>query len=201
MKIKIRIKYIFLYLLFNISGCLIAIRYRIADDLIYSDINKYTLMSFLSIGISYIGISIISLMISRNLILKPDTLPFFSPYDFFINSSYLSTIVTTYDEKKFKKFYGIISSLLLALTIIGYQVVIRKYEEKQLEKYGIIENVIVKKINYDHKHNPYMLLEYQNKKQKVNFHSYSLKENDSVKIIYSQKNPSIVKCLKVLENK
>ena len=201
MNIKIRIKYLYYYLLFNISGCLIAIKYRTSDDLIHSGINKYTLLGFLSIGISYIGISIISLMISRDLIIKPDNFPFFSPYDFSINNNFLSSIIREDDEKKFKKTYGIISFLLLVLTVTSYIILTNKYEEKQLTEYGIIENVKVKELNYDIKHNPYALFEYQNKKYKVNFHANSLKVNDTVKIIYSKKNPNIVAYLKEFEKK
>ncbi len=201
MNLKIRIKYIFYYLLFNISGCLIAIKYRTCDDLINSAENKYTLLGFLSIGISYIGISIISLMISRDLIIKPDNFPFFSPYDFSINNNFLSSIIGVDNEKKFKKAYGVISSLLLVLTVTSYIILINKYEQQQLTEYGIIENVKVKEINYDIKHNPYAFFEYKKKKYEINFLANSLKVNDSVKIIYSNKNPCIVEYLKEYDGK
>ncbi len=70
---------------------------------------------------------------------------------------------------------GIVSFIILVLTITSFIILINKYEKKQLSEYGIIETVRVKEINYNIKKNPYALFEYQNKKFKVSFSSDSLK--------------------------
>ncbi len=100
MNLKTRIKYIFFYLLLNIIGCLIALKYRTSDDLILSELNKYTVMLLFSIAICWIGIVLISMMISRDLILKPDNFDFFSPYNFSIEKEYLSSKIGVAKEKK-----------------------------------------------------------------------------------------------------
>ena len=201
MNFKIRIKYIFFYLLFNITGCFTAIKYRTSDDLILSELNKYTLMFSFSIAICWIGIVLISMMISRDLLLKPDNFDFFSPYNFSIDNEYLSSKIGVTKEKKFMTVMGIISFLILISTIGSFIILINKYEKKQLNEYGIIETVKVKEINYNAKKNEFALFVYQNKKCRVNFFNDSLKINDTVKIIYSKKNPNIVKYLKEYQEK
>ena len=71
----------------------------------------------------------------------------------------------------------------------------KTYENNQLEVNGIIEIVNIKELHYDLKQNPYAYFEYRNKNYSVNLSAYSLKVNDRVKIIYSKKNPKIVKFL------
>ncbi len=96
---------------------------------------------------------------------------------------------------KLKNTMSFIAFPTLFLTIAVFMFSMNIYENNQLKKYGIIETVIVKELHYDIKQNPYAYFEYQNRKHSINLSANSLKVNDTVKIIYSKRNPSIIKYL------
>jgi hypothetical protein len=187
-------KYFFIYLLLNITGFLLAFRFWWTDSLILSGLNKFTILLLFSIGICWIGILFLSVMLSRYLILKPDNFNFISPFGLLINE-YLSSEIGITKAKQLKNTITFIAFPTLFLTIASFIFSMNIYENNQLKKYGIIENVIVKEIHYDIKQNPYAFIKYQNEKHTVNLFADSLKVNDTVKIIYSKLSPKIVKYL------
>ncbi len=71
-------------------------------------------------------------------------------------------------------------------------------KQYQLEKYGKIENAKIDRITTDVKGNEYSSIEYNNSKSgsiiltKMFDEAKLINEGDSIKIIYSSKNPDIV---------
>jgi hypothetical protein len=194
MSLKTKAKYLFIYLLLNTIGILLAFKFWWTDSLILSRLNKFTMILLLSIGICWIGILFISVMLSRNFILKYDNFKFISPYGLLANEYYSSEIGIE-KAKKLKNTITLIAFPTLFLTITAFIFSMNIYENHQLKKHGIIEVVNVKEIHYDIKQNPYAYFEFDNKKHTINLSANSLKINDRIKIIYSKVNPNIVKYL------
>jgi len=198
MNSKIKTIYVFTYLLLNIIGVSLAFKFWWTDSLILSGLNKFTLILLFSIGISWIGILFISLMLSRMLILKSDEFNFVSPFRL-LSNEYFRTEIGINKALKLKKTISLIAFPILILTIVSFIFLINIYENYQLKKYGVIETVFVKEIHHDIKQNEYAFIEYHNKKYSTNLYADSLKINQKTKIIYSKKNPNIVKYLKEYE--
>ncbi len=194
MNSKIKAKYVVIYLILNSIGVLLAFRFWWTDSLILSGFNKFTLILLASVGICWIGILFNSVMLSRILTLKPDKFNFISPFGLLINQFYSSEIGMN-KATKLKNTMSFIAFPTLFLTIAAFIFSMDIYENNQLKKYGIIETVSVKELHYDIKQNPYAYFEYQNRKHSINLSANSLKVNDTVKIIYSKRNPSIIKYL------
>jgi len=194
MNLKTKAKYLFIYLLLNAIGILLAFKFWWADSLILSGLNKFTMILLLSTGICWIGILFISVMLSRNFILKPDNFEFISPFELLANEYYSSEIGIE-KAKKLKTTITLIAFPTLFLTIATFINSMNIYENHQLKKYGIIEVVSVKEIHYDIKKNPYAYFEFDNKKHTTNLSANSLKINYRTKIIYSKVNTNIVKYL------
>lgn len=171
-----------------------AFKFWWTDPLILSGFNKFTLILLLSIGICWIGILFISVMISRNFILKLDDFKFISPFGLLANEYYSSKIGIE-KAKRLKTTITLTAVPTLFLTIVTFIYSMNIYENFQLKKYGIIEVVSVKEIHYDIKQNPYAYFEFNNKKNSINLSANCLKVNDRTKIIYSKVNPNIVKYL------
>lgn len=194
MNSKIKAKYLLIYLLLNTTGFFLAFRFWWTDSLILSGLNKFTLLLLFSIGICWIGILFLSVMLSRYLILKPDTFNFISPFGL-ITNEYFSSEIGIDKAKKIKNTITFTAFPTLFLTIASFIFLMNIYEKRQLKKYGIIESVSVKEINYDIKQNSYAFIKYQNEKHSINLFADSLKVNDTVKIIYSRLNPKIIEYL------
>ncbi|MEA9413454.1 hypothetical protein [Flavobacterium sp. PL02] len=192
MNLKTSAKYLLIYLLLNTIGFLLAFRVWWGDSLILSELNLSTIILLFSIGISWFGILSISVMISRKLILQTDTSEFISLLGL-VNSEYLSSEIGIDKAKKLKSTISLIAFPLLLLTIISFIFSMKLYENNQLKNYGVIESVNVKEIHYDIKQNPYIYFEYQNKNHNTNLPAHTLKVNDITKIIYSSRNPKIIK--------
>ena len=194
MNLQIKIKYVIIYLFLNTIGILLAFRIWWTDSLILSGFNKYTIILLASTGICWIGILFKSILLSRILTLKSDKLNFVSPLAL-ITNQYFSSEIGIDKATKLKNTMSLIAfpSLFLTITIFIYSM--KTYENNQLEVNGIIEIVNIKELHYDLKQNPYAYFEYRNKKYSVNLSADSLKVNDRVKIIYSKKNPKIIKFL------
>jgi hypothetical protein len=192
MNLKIIVKYLFTYLLLNAIGILLAFKFWWTDPLLLSGLNKFTVILLLSIGVCWIGILFISVMLSRNFILKPDNFKFISPFGLLANEYYSSKIGIE-KAKKLKTTITLIAFPTLFLTIATFMFSMNIYENHQLKKFGIIEVVSVKEIHYDIKQNRYAYFEFDNKKHRINLSEKSLKINDITKIIYSKVNPNIVK--------
>lgn len=194
MNLKTKVKYLFIYSLLNAIGILLAFKFWWTDSLILSGLNKFTVILLLSMVICWIGILFISVMLSRNFILKPDNFKFISPFGLVANEYYSSEIGIE-KAKKIKNTITLIAFPILFFTIAIFRYSMNIYENYQLEKYGIIEVVRVKEIHYDIKRNRYAYFEFDHKKHKINLSANSLKMNDTTKIIYSKVNPDIVKYL------
>lgn len=160
---KTKAKYLFIYLLLNTIGILLAFKFWWTGPLILSGFNKFTVILLLSIGICWIGILFISVMISRNFILKLDDFKFISPFGLLANEYYSSEIGIE-KAKRLKTTITLTAVPTLFLTIVTFIYSMNIYENFQLKKYGIIEDVSVKEIHYDIKQNPYAYFEFNNKK-------------------------------------
>lgn len=194
MNLKTKAKYLFIYLFLNAIGILLAFRFWWTDPIILSGFNKITLTLLSSVGICWIGILFLSVMLSINLNLKHDNFKFISPFGL-VSNEYFRSEIGIEKAKNIKNTITLIAIPVLFFTITTFIYLINIYENHQLKKYGIIENVTVKEIHYDVKHNPYAYFEFKNKKHTVNLNADSLKLNDKIKIIYSEENPNIVKYL------
>jgi len=192
MTLKIKVKYVLVYLFLNAIAFIVAFKFWWTDQLALSELNKFTFFLLLSVGISWAGILFISIMISRILILKTDQFSFISPLDLANNNYYLSQIGEN-KAKKFKFTIAFIAFSTLFLTILSFIFLMNRYENNALKKYGIVQVVSIKKVNYDIKKNKYVYFEYGTQKDTINLRSDSFKINDTTKIIYSEKNPKIIK--------
>ncbi|WP_291141785.1 hypothetical protein [Flavobacterium sp. UBA7680] len=192
MNLKIKAKYLSLYLILNAIGILLAIRYWWTDPLILSGLNKYTIILLLSVGICWIGILFLSIMLIRLLIVKIDNYKFISPLDL-TNNKYYASEIGVDKAKRFEKAITFIGFPMLFLTIFSFRFLIEIYENNELKTNGVIEKIVVKKLNKDIKNNSYVFIEYENKKHSVNLRSDYLRLNDTITIIYSNRNPEIVK--------
>ncbi|KIO51197.1 hypothetical protein IW18_19505 [Flavobacterium hibernum] len=92
MNLKIRIKYITIYLVLNGIAVFLAIRFWWTDPIILSYLNIYTITLLFSVGISWIGILFISIMITRDLLLEKDKFNFITPLSLINNDYYISEI-------------------------------------------------------------------------------------------------------------
>jgi len=192
MNLKVRIKYIIIYLTLNLIAIFLAIRFWWIDPIVLSYLNIYTITLLFSVGISWIGILFISIMITRDLFLEKDKFNFISPLSLINNNYYISEIGLE-KARKIKSAINISAFIILFLTIASFNYLIGFYEKYELKKYGVIENIVIAKTNTNIKKNNFVLIEYANKKNSINLRSDSLRINDKIQIIYSSKNPKIVK--------
>ena len=139
-------------------------------------------------------------MLSRILILKRDNFNFVSPLELLANQ-YFSSEIGINKATKLKNTMSLIAFPSLFLTITVFMYSMKIYENNQLKKNGIIEIVNIKELHFDPKQNPYAYFEYQNRKHCINLPANSLKVNDKVKIIYSKRNPKIIKFLDEYQEK
>lgn len=131
-------------------------------------------------------------MITRDLFLEKDKFNFISPLSLINNNYYISEIGLE-KARKIKSAINISAFIILFLTIASFNYLIGFYEKYELKKYGVIENIVIAKTNTNIKKNNFVLIEYANKKNSINLRSDSLRINDKIQIIYSSKNPKIVK--------
>ncbi|WP_281231282.1 hypothetical protein [Flavobacterium gelatinilyticum] len=192
MNLKTKVKYLSIYLILNVIGIFLAIKYWWTDSLILSSLNKFTIILLFSVGICWMGILFFALFITRLLIVKIENPQFISPLDL-INNNYYTSEIGMNKAKKLKKSLIFIGFPMLFLTIFLFRFSIGIYENRELKINGVIESIVVKKINKDIKKNRYVFIEYEDGKCSVNFRSDYLKLNDTIKIIYSNRNPDIVK--------
>ena len=192
MNLKTKVKYLSIYLILNVIGIFLAIKYWWTDSLILSGLNKFTIILLFSVGICWMGILFFALFITRLLIVKIENPQFISPLDL-INNNYYTSEIGMNKAKKLKKSLIFIGFPMLFLTIFLFRFSIGIYENRELKINGVIESIVVKKINKDIKKNRYVFIEYEDGKCSVNFRSDYLKLNDTIKIIYSNRNPDIVK--------
>src|SRR6218665_241183 len=192
MNLKTKTKFLSIYLILNAIGVLLAIKYWWTDPLILSGLNKVIIILLFSIGICWIGILFFTIMIIRLLIVNIDHHQFISPFDLISNEYYVSEIGLKKAER-FKRAISFIGFPILFLTIFLFRYSVKIYENNELTTNGVIENIVLKKINKDIKGNNYIFIEYGNGKYSVNFRSDYFRVNDTIKIIYSNQNPDIVK--------
>ncbi|KIO51196.1 hypothetical protein IW18_19500 [Flavobacterium hibernum] len=79
------------------------------------------------------------------------------------------------------------------MSIASFKYLLGFYEKYELKKYGVVESIVITKINTNIKKDNFVFIEYANKKNSINLRSDSLRINDQIQIIYSSKNPKIVK--------
>lgn len=199
MNSKIKGQYLAVYFILNIVAFLLAFKFWWTDRLLLNGLNESTLMIFFSVGISWIGILFLSIMITRILVIKEDNFSFISPLNLTYDSYYSE--IGLEKAKKVKITFTVIAFPILFITIFSFVFLMRFYENYELDKNGVIENVLIKRVTEDVKHNKYALIEYKSNKHTIHLSADSLKENDSVKIIYSKRNPMIVKYYKDYNNK
>jgi hypothetical protein len=199
MNSKTSVKYLLIYLLLNTIGFLLAFRVWWSDSLIFSSLNITTISLLFSVGICWIGILFLSIMIGRRLVLKTDKFEFVSLLGL-LNNEYFSSEIGIDKARKLKSIISLIAFPILFFTIISFVFSMNLYENNELKNYGIVENVKIKEIYYDIKQNPYILFEYQNKKHSTNLPAHTLKVNDITQIIYSARNPMIIKYLTEYQN-
>ncbi|PXY44935.1 hypothetical protein [Flavobacterium hydrophilum] len=192
MNLKTKAKYLFLYLVLTAIGVLLAFRYWWTDPLILSGLNKFTIVLLFSVGICWLGILFLSIMIIRLLIVKIDNHKFISPLDL-TNNKYYASEIGLKKAKIFGNAIAFIGFPMLFLTIFLFRFLIGIYETHELATNGVIENIVIKKLNKDIKKNSYAFIEYGKGKHSVNIQSDYLRLNDTIKIIYSNRNPNIVK--------
>jgi len=192
MNSKAKVKYLAIYLLLNVLGILLAFQFWWTDSLTLSKLNRVTFILLLSVGICWIGILFLSILISRCFIVKLAKIDFISPIDLISNNYFLSEIGLQ-KAKKLKRTITLTGFSILFLTILSFRILMKIYENNELKKHSVLENVVVKKINYDIKKNSYVFIEYKQKQHNTNLRLDYLKLNDTILIIYSKKNPKIIK--------
>jgi hypothetical protein len=192
MNFKIGIQYILIYLLFNALGVYLAFTLWWTDSLTLSSLNKYSIGLLFSVMLCAFGASFISVLICRSLFLKPDSYKFITPLGL-VNNEYFKSEIGVDKAKKFKQAINLISFGIIIFTILAFRFSINAYENHQLKNFGKIETVRVTDIHYDIKKLPYAFVAYANKSHNVNLRHDKLTDKDFATIIYSTKNPEIVK--------
>lgn len=161
MNLKSIFLYIFLYLGLNAIGIYIATMNWWADGITLSYLKKESFSLVISAGICWIGILYLSILIIRILIVDIENPNFVGPIDLSLNEMYQKKIGIK-NATKFKNALTLIAFPIMILTIFGFIKAMKSYESYQLNKYGIIEKVIVKEIRMDVKQNPYVHFDYGN---------------------------------------
>jgi hypothetical protein len=190
MNFKIALKYIFLYLVLNSIGLLIAYRFWWTDELTLSYFDKEVAALLLSTGACWIGVVYLSIFITRKIRLRQDNFKFIGLIDI-QNTEILRSKLDNQTRKKLGFTLPFIAFPLMIATITIFIFSMGKVKESQLENYGKVEMVTVKSIHKDIKGNPYAYMEYNNGNA-VNLPKNNLEVNDQTEIIYSSKNPDIV---------
>src|SRR5690606_23529311 len=95
---------------------------------------------------------------------------------------------------KFKNSITFIAFPILIFTIFGYLFSINSYGNNQIKNYGEIENINIQDIRYDIKKNPFIFFKYNQGKDSTNLsNDKNFQIGNKVQIIYSKKNPKIIK--------
>ena len=146
-------------------------------------------------GICWLGIVFMGIMTSQLIFLK-DKNDFVSPFSLITTEDYLDNFGEY--SKKMKKSIWIINFGIFFLSISVFIYTMSFIKQYQLENYGVIENAKIDRITTDVKGNEYSSIEYNNDKSgsiiltKMFDEAKLINDGDSIKIIYSSKNPDII---------
>ena len=193
MNLTTKIKYISIYLFLNFIGFYYAFQNW---WLIESASPVPTFFILFCFGLCWIGIVFLGIMISQLLFLKTNSNNFISPFSLATREDYLEKFGV--EAKKMKRSIWTINFGLLIFSIVIFIYTMNYIKKYQLSNFGKIENAIVKRITSDVKGNEYSNLEYNNGKSRsvILTKNYtelkSISKGDSIKIIYSSKNPEII---------
>lgn len=193
MNLKTKLKYFSIYIILNFIGFYLAFQNWWLKESANPTPIFYILFCF---GICWIGIIFIGIMVSQLIFLKQSKKDFVSPFSLVTSEDYVENFGD--NSKKIKKSIWIINFGLFFLSIFIFIFTMNFIKKYQLKKYGIIENARIDRVTNDVKGNEYSSIEYNNNKSesiiltKMFDETKSINKGDSIKIIYSSKNPDIV---------
>ena len=196
MAIKYKLFYISIYLFLNIIGILIALNYWWTNSLTLSFFGIEIAALLISVGLCWIGVLHLSLLLSRLFFLKNDKYKFIGIWDVMQYEHHIHDKIDEQTKKTLFKSHAFLGFSIMIGTILIFILSTDYYEKHQLKKYGVIENIKTEHISYDIKQNKYFAITYNHN----NNHTYLSLDNynigDTIEIIYSSKNPNIVKYIK-----
>lgn len=193
---KYKILYISIYLFLNIVGILIALNFWWTDSLTLSYFGKEIAGLLISVAFCWIGVLHLSLLLSRLIFLKNDNYKFIGIWNVMESEHHINDKIDEQTKKTLFKSNFFLGFPIMIGTIIFFILSIDKYERHQLENYGVIEKIQTEQISYDIKQNKYFLVTYNQKNNHTYLSLDNYKVSDTIEIIYSIKNPNIVKYLK-----
>lgn len=192
MSLITKLKYFSIYIILNFIGFYLAFQNWWSKESASPAPMFFILFCF---GICWLGIIFMGIMISQLMFLKHKN-DFVSPFSLATTEDYLYNFGD--NAKKIKKSIWIINFGMFFLSIFIFIFIMSFIKKYQLEKYGVIESARIVRISPDVKKNEYSSIEYNNGKStsiiltRIFDENQSINESDSIKIIYSSKNPDIV---------
>jgi len=193
-------KYFLIFLILNLVGIFVAYNFWWTDGVRLSYFGKETAALLFSAGISWFGVVYLSIYISRKIILKNDKYQFIGLLDIYQVEIFSRNIIDSETRKKVVSILPFVAFPMMIALIVFFVIAMSEVENYQLNKYGTIELVEIKRTENTIRQIPYNHIEYNNEKNSINLPQTHYKVHDKVKIIYSYKNPKIVKYLKDVES-
>lgn len=190
MKSRIAVKYITVYIFFNLSGIFLAQKFWWTDGLKLSYFGVEFAGLLASVILCWFGIVYLSIYIARKIKIKPDSFGFLGPLDIG-QIEFLSKPIDPKVCKKISTFISYTTIPTLIATMYIFVMTMKQIKIYQLQKFGVIQSVKIVGIENSKKGIPYVILKYGNG-QTIRFVQGELKLGDDVKIIYSTNNEEIV---------
>jgi hypothetical protein len=194
-------KYLLIFLFLFSIGISVAYNFWWTDSVNLSYFGKEMAALLFSIGVCWFGVLYLSILISRKLTLKNDQYQFIGLLDIQPIEFISRNIIDIATQKKLSHALPFTAFPIMIVLVLTFILTMHKIEIFQLNKYGIIEHVEIKSSKYTIKNIPYNHIEYGNGKFSTNLSQEKYKVGDKVQIIYSRKNPQIVKYLDDFEKR
>lgn len=201
MDFSAKLKYITTYIILNSLGIYLAYKnWWISES--SNPIPGFVL--FFYAGICWIGIVFLGIMISQIISFRQEKKYFISPFSLATKGDYKERFGD--DAKRMKISVQIISFGILFLTFFVFVTIMHLVKNYQLKEYGVTEYAKIKSISKDAKGNEFSSIRYNKSKNSSTLLTKYFTDpkeydiGDSIKIIYSSKNPDIVELFKEYKN-
>ncbi|HRP89081.1 MAG TPA: hypothetical protein PKX92_03485 [Edaphocola sp.] len=196
MAFKYKVLYILIYSFLNIIGIYIALNFWWTDSLTFSYFGKEIAGLLISIALSWLGTLHLSILLSRIIFLKNDNYYFIGIWQIIESKHYITDKIDENTKKLLFNSIFYIGFPIFIITILLFIFSVNEIENYQIDNYGIKEKIKTEKIAYDIKENKFFVINYNNMKNQTYLPLENYNVGDTIEIIFSAKNPKIIKYLK-----